>query len=100
MNNVTTINGNVSITAVTVTSTSLTQITGALTVRTTTITLTVISSIGGNVQVTGISENTSAETVSFPNLSNVGGELAIDADEVEQNTGQPHNSGGHNSGGN
>ena len=100
MNNVTVINGNVSITAITITSTSLTQITGGLTVRTTTITLPAISTIGGDVDVTGISENASAETVSFPNLSNVGGELAIDADEVEQNTGQPHNSGGHNSGGN
>jgi hypothetical protein len=37
-------------------------------------------------------------------LSNVGGSLSIDALDVNQNTGQPHNSGGnsqpHNSGGN
>ena len=102
LNNVSIINGNVSITAVTITSTSLTQITGQLSCRTTIISLPSINVIGGNVEVTGITENSSAESVSFPNLSNVGGNLAIDADEVTQNTGQPHNSGGnnHNSGGN
>ena len=51
-----------------------------------------LETVSGNVNVTGTSSNT---VVDFANLSNVGGETEIDADDVNLNTGQPHNSGGN-----
>jgi hypothetical protein len=57
--------------------------------------MTTLETVGGNVTVTGTNSETTADSVNFENLTNVGGELAIDAEEVEQNTGQPHNSGGN-----
>lgn len=99
---VTTINGNVNITGPAVEANSLTSITGNLTCSTDSITMTSITTVGGNLNVTGITEGTNAASANFENLTNVGGDLNIEANEVSQDTGQPHNSGGseHNSGGN
>ena len=54
-----------------------------------------LETVGGNVTVTGTNSETTADIVDFANLSNVGGETEIEADDVNLNTGQPHNSGGN-----
>lgn len=46
-----------------------------------------LSTVGGNVAVSG-------NSVSFNSLTTVGGLMEIQANTIEQNTGQPHNSGG------
>jgi hypothetical protein len=51
-----------------------------------------LETVGGNVSVIGTGSNS---IVDFANLSNVGGETEIDANDVNLNTGQPHNSGGN-----
>lgn len=98
----TTINGNVNITAPAIVANSLTSITGNLICSTNSVAMTSITTVGGNLNVTGITEGTNAASANFENLTNVGGDLNIEANEVSQDTGQPHNSGGsqHNSGGN
>lgn len=100
--NVTAVNGNVTISAPTIEANSLTSITGNLTCSTNSVEMTNITTVGGNLQVTGTTDDSTADSANFGNLNNVGGELNIEADEVVQNTGLPHNSGGstHNSGGN
>lgn len=50
-----------------------------------------LTTVGGNVSV-------SANSVSFTSLTTVGGTLEIQANSIEQNTGQPHNSGGSTGG--
>jgi len=100
--NLTAVNGNVTLSAPTIVANSLTSITGNLTCSTNSVQMTNITTVGGNLEVTGTTEDSTADSANFENLNNVGGELNIEADEVNQNTGQPHNSGGstHNSGGN
>ncbi len=103
-NNLTTIGGNASITAGTFSANKCTRVDGNLSVNSNDVSMTTLGTVVGNVNVTGTGSNTTANSVNFANLRNVGGDLSIDALEVNQNTGQPHNSGGnsqpHNSGGN
>ena len=100
----TTIGGNASITAGTFSANKCTRVDGNLSINSNDVSMTTLGTVVGNVNVTGTNSDTTADSVNFANLSNVGGSLSIDALEVNQNTGQPHNSGGnsqpHNSGGN
>ena len=99
----TTIGGNASITAGTFSANKCTRVDGNLSINSNDVSMTTLGTVVGNVNVTGTNSDTTADSVNFANLSNVGGSLSIDALEVNQNTGQPHNSGGssapHNSGG-
>ena len=99
-----TIGGNASITAGTFSANKCTRVDGNLSINSNDVSMTTLGTVVGNVSVTGTNSDTTADSVNFANLSNVGGSLSIDALEVNQNTGQPHNSGGnsqpHNSGGN
>ena len=98
------IGGNTSITAGTFSANKCTRVDGNLSINSNDVSMTTLGTVVGNVNVTGTNSDTTADSVNFANLSNVGGSLSIDAIEVNQNTGQPHNSGGnsqpHNSGGN
>ena len=100
----TTIGGNASITAGTFSANKCTRVDGNLSINSNDVSMTTLGTVVGNVSVIGSGSDTTANSVNFANLSNVGGSLSIDADDVNQNTGQPHNSGGnsqpHNSGGN
>ena len=100
----TTIGGNASITAGTFSANKCTRVDGNLSINSNDVSMTTLGTVVGNVNVTGTNSNTPSDSVNFANLSNVGGSLSIDALDVNQNTGQPHNSGGnsqpHNSGGN
>ena len=100
--NLTTVSGNVTINAPTITANSLTSISGNLVCSTDSVQMTNITTVGGNLEVTGLTNDSNADSANFDSLTNVGGNLNIEADEVTQDTGQPHNSGGnsHNSGGN
>lgn len=113
IDNVTTIQGNISIEAATITANSVQEISGNLKVETNTISMSSLSIIGGNLSVEGIVSGEAAASVNFAELTTVGGDIAVDADEIIANNddvhnsggnGQPHNSGGnghsHNSGGN
>ena len=95
LNNLTVIQGNCAVTASTISANSITSVTGNLTISSDVVSMTTLETVGGNVTVTGTNSETTADSVNFENLTNVGGELEIDAEEVEQNTGQPHNSGGN-----
>ena len=113
IDNVTTIQGNVSIEAATISANSVQEISGDLEVETNSISMNSINIIGGNLSVAGLNYGEAAASVNFENLSTVGGDISVDADEIIANNdnvhnsggnGQPHNSGGnghsHNSGGN
>ena len=95
MNDLTVIQGNCAVAATAISANSITSVTGNLTISSDVVSMTTLETVGGNVTVTGTNSETTADSVNFENLTNVGGELAIDAEEVEQNTGQPHNSGGN-----
>ena len=95
LNNLTVIQGNCAVTANTISANSITSVTGNLTISSDVVSMTTLETVGGNVTVTGTNSETLADSVNFENLTNVGGELEIDAVEVEQDTGQPHNSGGN-----
>ena len=86
------ISGNCSIIASAFTAPNITQVDGNLTITSDDVSMPNLETVSGNVNVTGTSSNT---VVDFANLSNVGGETEIDADDVNLNTGQPHNSGGN-----
>ena len=86
------ISGNCSIIASAFTAPNITQVDGNLTITSDDVSMPNLVTVSGNVNVTGTSSNT---VVDFANLSNVGGETEIDADDVNLNTGQPHNSGGN-----
>ena len=92
LNNLTVIQGNCAVTANTISANNITSITGNLTIRSDGVSMPTLETVGGNVNVTGTSSST---VVDFANLSNVGGETEIEADDVNLNTGQPHNSGGN-----
>ena len=92
---ITTIAGNCSVTAITFSANNITSVTGNLSIRSDVVSMTILETVGGNLTVTGTNSGTTADSANFENLTNVGGELAIDAEEVEQDTGQPHNSGGN-----
>ena len=92
LNNLTVIQGNCAVTANTISANNITSITGNLTISSDGVSMPTLETVGGNVNVTGTSSST---VVDFANLSNVGGETEIEADDVNLNTGQPHNSGGN-----
>jgi len=56
--------------------------------------MTTLGTVGGNLTIKGIGANTSAESVNIESLTNVGGEIEVDSEEVSQNL-EPHNSGGN-----
>ena len=99
----TTIGGNASITAGTFAANACTNVGGNLSISSNNATMLALATVVGNVEVTGTG-STTADSANFANLTNVGGDLSIDAVDVSQDTGQAHNSGGnsqtHNSGGN
>jgi len=90
--NLTVIQGNCAVTATTIAAPIIASVAGNLTITSAGISMPNLVTVSGNVNVTGTSSNT---VVDFANLSNVGGETEIDADDVNLNTGQPHNSGGN-----
>ena len=92
LNNLTVIQGNCAVTATTIAAPIIASVAGNLTITSAGISMPNLVTVSGNVNVTGTSSNT---VVDFANLSNVGGETEIDADDVNLNTGQPHNSGGN-----
>ena len=92
LNNLTLIQGNCDVAATTISAPIIASVAGNLTITSAGISMPNLVTVSGNVNVTGTSSNT---VVDFANLSNVGGETEIDADDVNLNTGQPHNSGGN-----
>ena len=92
LNNLTVIQGNCAVTATTIAAPIIASVAGNLTITSDDVSMPNLVTVSGNVNVTGTSSNT---VVDFANLSNVGGETEIDADDVNLNTGQPHNSGGN-----
>lgn len=92
LNNLTVIQGNCAVTATTIAAPIIASVAGNLTITSVGISMPNLVTVAGNVNVTGTSSNS---IVDFANLSNVGGETVIDADDVNLNTGQPHNSGGN-----
>jgi len=92
LNNLTVIQGNCAVTATAISANNITSITGNLSISSDGVSMPTLETVGGNVTVTGTSSST---VVDFANLSNVGGETEIEADDVNLNTGQPHNSGGN-----
>lgn len=92
LNNLTVIQGNCAVTATTIAAPIIASVAGNLTITSAGVSMPNLVTVSGNVNVTGTSSNT---VVDFANLSNVGGETEIDADDVNLNTGQPHNSGGN-----
>ena len=95
LNNLTVIQGNCAVTANTISAKKITSITGNLSISSDGVSMPTLETVGGNVTVTGTNSETTADIVDFANLSNVGGETEIEADDVNLNTGQPHNSGGN-----
>ena len=95
LNNLTVIQGNCVVAATTISAPKITQVVGNLTISSDRVSMPTLETVGGNVTVTGTNSETTADIVDFANLSNVGGETEIDADDVNLNTGQPHNSGGN-----
>ena len=91
-NNLTVIQGNCAVTATTIAAPIIASVAGNLTITSVAVSMPNLVTVAGNVNVTGTSSNS---IVDFANLSNVGGETVIDADDVNLNTGQPHNSGGN-----
>lgn len=92
LNNLTVIQGNCAVTATTIAAPIIASVAGNLTITSAGISMPNLVTVAGNVNVTGTSSNS---IVDFANLSNVGGETVIEADDVNLNTGQPHNSGGN-----
>ena len=88
----TVIQGNCAVAATTISAPSIASVAGNLTITSVGVSMPKLKTVGGNVSVTGTSSNS---IVDFANLSNVGGETEIEADDVNLNTGQPHNSGGN-----
>ena len=98
LNNLTVIQGNCALTATAIAAPSIASVAGNLTITSANVSMPKLETVAGNVSVTGTSSDS---IVDFANLSNVGGETEIEADNVNLNTGGSHNSGGnsHNSGG-
>jgi hypothetical protein len=90
--NLTVIEGNCAITAISLAAPIIASVAGNLTITSGGVSMPNLGTVGGNVSVTGTGSNS---IVDFTNLSNVGGNLNIEADDITQNTGQPHNSGGN-----
>ena len=88
----TVIQGNCAVAATTISAPSIASVAGNLTITSVGVSMPKLKTVGGNVSVTGTSSNS---IVDFANLSNVGGETEIEADDVNLNTGVPHNSGGN-----
>jgi hypothetical protein len=95
LNNLTVIQGNCAVTATAISANNITSVTGNLSISSDGVSMPTLETVGGNVTVTGTNSETTADIVDFANLSNVGGETEIEADDVNLNTGQPHNSGGN-----
>jgi hypothetical protein len=95
LNNLTVIQGNCAVAANTISANNITSVTGNLSISSDGVSMPTLETVGGNVTVTGTNSETTADIVDFANLSNVGGETEIEADDVNLNTGQPHNSGGN-----
>ena len=112
MDKLTNIAGNFNVSAPKIGAANIQSITGDVAAVSLDISMPNLTTVGGNLSVKeyvapneNVNNNNVVDvqtSVDFGNLSNVGGELEIEADNIEQNTGQPHNSGGttHNSGGN
>ena len=92
LNNLTVIQGNCALTATAIAAPSIASVAGNLTITSADVSMPNLETVAGNVSVTGTSSDS---IVDFANLSNVGGETEIEADDVNLNTGQPHNSGGN-----
>ena len=90
--NLTVIEGNCAIAATAIAAPIIASVAGNLTITSGGVSMPNLGTVGGNVSVTGTGSNS---IVDFTNLSNVGGNLNIEADDITQNTGQPHNSGGN-----
>ena len=95
LNNLTVIQGNCAVTATAISANNITSVTGNLSISSDGVSMPTLETVGGNVTVTGTNSETTADIVDFANLSNVGGETEIEADDVNLNTGVPHNSGGN-----
>ena len=96
----TTISGNASLIATKISANNITSVSGNLSIFSSVVSMTTLNTIGGNLTIKGIGTDTSAESVNIGSLTNIGGELEIDSEEISQNL-ESHNSGGnsHNSGG-
>ena len=90
--NLTVIEGNCAVAATAIAAPIIASVAGNLTITSVGVSMPNLGTVGGNVSVTGTGSNS---IVDFANLSNVGGETEIEADDVNLNTGQPHNSGGN-----
>ena len=92
LNNLTVIQGNCDVTATVIAAPIIASVAGNLTITSADVSMPNLETVAGNVSVTGTSSDS---IVDFANLSNVGGEIEIEADDVNLNTGVPHNSGGN-----
>ncbi|MDG1053995.1 MAG: hypothetical protein P8O78_05150, partial [Flavobacteriaceae bacterium] len=92
LNNLTVIQGNCALTATAIAAPSIASVAGNLTITSADVSMPNLETVAGNVSVTGTSSDS---IVDFANLSNVGGETEIDVNDLNLNTGQPHNSGGN-----
>ena len=90
----TTISGNASLTATTISANKITSVLGNLSISSSDVSMTTLGTVGGNLTIKGIGTDNSAESVNIESLTNVGGEIEIDSEEVSQNL-EPHNSGGN-----
>lgn len=90
MPNVEIIDGNVTIDAENVSFANIETITGNLNIISSgPVSFPNLRTVAGNITIT------SSSSVDLVSLTNVSGDLNIEAEEVIQNTGQPHNSGGN-----
>ena len=90
--NLTVIEGNCAVAATAIAAPIIASVAGNLTITSVGVSMPNLETVGGNVSVTGTGSNS---IVDFANLSNVGGETEIDVNDLNLNTGQPHNSGGN-----
>ena len=90
--NLTVIEGNCAVAATAIAAPIIASVAGNLTITSVGVSMPNLKTVGGNVSVTGTGSNS---IVDFANLSNVGGETEIDVNDLNLNTGQPHNSGGN-----
>ena len=90
----TTISGNASLTATTISANKITSVSGNLSISSSDVSMTTLGTVGGNLTIKGIGTGNSAESVNIESLTNVGGEIEIDSEEVSQSL-EPHNSGGN-----
>jgi hypothetical protein len=90
----TTISGNASLIANKISANNITSVSGNLSIFSSVVSMTTLNTIGGNLTIKGIGTDTSAESVNIGSLTNIGGELEIDSEEISQNL-ESHNSGGN-----